>query len=163
MTPVGKEGRLDLSIGVEALVLPGATREDQLNPEPSDRLAGRSLADYRAIAQRNLFGLGGASDPLDQTFLTAVNYVDGLPEVWISSRCREKVVKLGSDGEPAAKAGEPGGTVKLRPGEGFRIGTFSGKVLRIEDDDVVLDSDGQRLLLAIGESLSQASALPPGW
>jgi hypothetical protein len=56
-----------------------------------------------------------------------------------------------------------GETVQKSIGETLEIGPFRGTILEIDDEDVILEIDGQRRLLAIGEPLSKASALPPGW
>ncbi len=165
LTPL-KEGRLDMTAEVEALVLPGADREDRLTTVPSDRLAGQRLEDYRVIAQRDLFGTGGLADPIEHTLLTAVSYVNGVPEAWFSVRSGDRLVKLSPGAAPSdalsADSEEPGETtLALGPGESFRVGHFTAKVLRIDEEDVILESEGRRLLLTIGESLAEAAVLPP--
>jgi len=165
LTPL-KEGRLEVAAEVEALVLPGADREDRLTTVQSDRLAGQRLEDYRVIAQRDLFGTGSLADPIEHTLLTAVSYVDGVPEAWFSVRSGQRLVKL-SPSEPAnegagADTDTPAETtVVLGPGESFRVGQFTAKVLRIDEEDVILESEGRRLLLTIGESIAEAAVLPP--
>jgi hypothetical protein len=143
ITPVQGADQLDLAISIEALVLASADRKDRLSTRRSERLAMGKLDDYQTIVQRNLFGVGGATDPTDYTYLTAVNYVDGQPEVWFTVRTSDTVLKL-------------------RKGETIDVGQFKGVVADISDADVVLESDGERWLLTIGESLAQAAALPPG-
>lgn len=142
ITPLQKGGQLDLSITIEALVLPGADRKDRLTAERSDRLAWTDLEDYRPIVNRNLFAVGGGLDPTDQTFLSAVNYVDGEPEAWFTLRDSDELLKL-------------------RKGNTLVVGQFSGKLVEIEGADVILESEDQRWLLTIGDNLTQAYALPP--
>ena len=109
----------------------------------SQRLASAALADYDPIVQRNLFGIGGSPDPTDHTYLTAVSSVDGEPQVWFTLRA----------------AGE---VLKLRKGDGLEVGQFSGTIAEIEGSDVVIEADdGERWLLTLGESLTDAYALPP--
>jgi hypothetical protein len=142
ITPLSNPGQLDLSLVIEALVLPLAEEKDQLSQSVSDRLAWEKFEDYAAIPRRNLFGSTGTSDPTDHAFVTAIQYVNGRPEVWLTLRTEDKVVKL-------------------KPGESFQVGQFAGKVIEIEGDDVVLEeADGQRWLVSFGESLAQAFALP---
>ena len=51
--------------------------------------------------------------------------------------------------------------VKLRPGQTLVIGQFQAEVVEIDEDDVILEADGERWLVAIGENLGEAFALPP--
>jgi hypothetical protein len=146
ITPITKKEQLDINLAIEALVLPGAERTDRLNEEPSDRLAFERLADYQPIVTRNLFGAGGAADPTDQTYLTGIHYVNGEPEAWFTLRNQ-------TDPDRAV--------VKLRRGQSLVIGQFQGQVTEIDDDDVILEADGERWLVALGENLGEAFALPP--
>ncbi len=141
-TPLGGSDQLDLTVSIEALVLPQADRKDHLASHRSDRLASPRLEDYQVIVQRNLFGATGGADISEFTFLTAVNYVDGQPEAWFSVRTNDTILKL-------------------RKGEGVEIGQFKASIAEITDADVILESDGERWLLTIGERLTQAAALPP--
>ncbi len=142
MTPIQRTGELDLSITVEAAALPGADRTDTLSQERGDRLASESLLAYAPFAQRNFFAVGGGFDPTDQTYLSAVNYVDGRPEAWFMLRGSDELRKL-------------------TLGDVLSIGQFTGMITEIDDADVVLESEGQRWLLTIGENLTDAYALPP--
>ena len=146
ITPITKKEQLDINLAIEALVLPGAERTERLNEETSDRLAFERLADYQPIVKRNLFGAGGAADPTDQTYLTGIHHVNGEPEAWFTLRNQ-------TDPERAV--------VKLRRGQSLVIGQFQGQVTEIADDDVVLEADGERWLVALGENLAEAFALPP--
>jgi len=143
ITPLQKSDQLDLSISIEAAVLATATRRDRLSTERSDRLASEPLEDYYPIARRNLFGFGGNPDATDYTYLTAVVHVDDELEAWFTLRATDEVLKL-------------------REGQNLSIGQFRGTVREIEASDVVLESEGERWLLTIGENLAQAFALPPG-
>lgn len=142
ITPLSSAGQLELSLVIEALVLPLTNEKEELSQATSDRLAYEKLDDYAVIPRRNLFGSTGISDPTDHAFLTAIQSVDGRPEAWFTLRTENKVVKL-------------------KPGEGFQVGLFAAKLVEIEGDDVVLESDGQRWLVSLGESLAEAFALPP--
>ena len=93
---------LKLSISIEALSLPGATRPDKLSSEPGKVLAAPSLEQYvKVIVGRNLFSpytpSGQAPRPVDSNppqfdlakyaYLTAsVIDVRGRPQVWLKSR-----------------------------------------------------------------------------
>jgi len=168
LTPLGNSEQLDLTISIETLVLPGAGPEldkdlaeedrqetiiadfQQRASRVSHRLASLklakytppTLADYQPIAQRNLFGVGSDPDPTDFAYLTFVNMVNGEPEVWFTLRATNK-------------------TLKLRQGDLLQIGTFSGTIAEIDGSDVILESEGERWLLTLGEKLTDAFALPP--
>lgn len=141
-TPLQGTEELDLSVAIEALALAQADRKDRLSNRVSDRLASAKFEDYQIIAQRNVFGVGATSDATQYTFLTSVNYVDGKPQAWFTVRTSDDVLRLGE-------------------GESLEIGSFKATVAGITDSDVVIESDGARWLLTIGESLTDAAALPP--
>ena len=146
ITPVGHTDLLDVSVSIETLALAGADRKEGLSGGKSTRLAYASPEDYEVIAQRNLFGASGPTDPTDHTFLTGINFVNGEPEAWFTLRIEEDPDKA---------------LLKLRTGSSLKIGQFNGTVVRIDEDDVVLESDGERWLVGIGASLAEAYALPP--
>jgi len=144
ITPIPNTNELELSLAIEALVLPGATRQEQLSKNPAKRLVGPAREDYEPILARNLFGDGGSSafDAADFAFLTAILDSNGLPEAWLTLRTTGEVLKL-------------------RQGDSFEVGQFRGNVAEILDQDIVVNSDDERWLITLGENLSQATALPP--
>jgi hypothetical protein len=138
---------LDLSLSIEALILPGADRTDRLSDEASSRLAFDALAEYGIIAKRNLFNVGKTNiDPAEQTFLTGVNRVDGVPEAWFTLRAEKDPRRT---------------VVKLRKGAAFEFGGLRGTILDISDNDVILDLGGAHWLMTVGENVAGAFALPP--
>jgi hypothetical protein len=142
-SPVPNTRQLDIVLTIDALILPDADRTDKLADGRSTRLASDRLADYHVIAQRNLFGDGGIGvDPADFTYLTGINGINELQEAWFTIRTTGEVLKL-------------------KVGQRFEVGDFQGMVAEIDERDVVIDSDGERWLLTLGEQLSQATALPP--
>jgi hypothetical protein len=143
MNPVPQSTDLDISLVIEALILPDADRNDRLSTERSTRLASEGLSDYRVLVERDFFGQGSAGEYDDADFaqLTAITDVDGLPEAWFKLQTSGQVVRLGE-------------------GEEFQIGQFRGVVAEIRSPDLVVSSDNQRWLLTLGENLSQATALP---
>ncbi len=146
INPLGRKGELNVALSIEALLLPGVVRKE-LSRERSRLLAFDRLEDYAVIAQRNFFGSSGTADPTDHTYLTAIQEVNGEAEAWFTLR---------AEGDPERAL------TKVRRGESLEIGQFRGTVLAIEGNDVILDADGQRWLVALGETLAQAFALPPG-
>lgn len=142
ITPVPRSDEFDLSVSIEALSLSSADRKDQLCSAVSERLVYEDFAGYEVIVQRNLFGIGGAVDVTEHTQLTGVTYDNGLPEAWFSLQATGETLKLGTGGR-------------------LEVGQFVGTITEIIDSDVIVESDGQRWLLTIGENLSEACALPP--
>lgn len=142
--PVPKTNELELTFSIDALVLRDADREDQLSKARSTRLAYENLADYQAIVARNVFGDGSTTDydPADFTVLTAVLDVNGLPEAWLTVQTTDQ-------------------RMRLQVGDSFEVGQFRGTVVEIDAPDVIIASDDERWLITLGESLAQATALPP--
>ena len=111
------------------------------------RLASNDLATYRVIANRNLLQTArGGIDRADFTFLTAILEIGGQTEVWFTLRTDDS-------------------RITARLGDLVQSGSFSGRLVEILDQDIVLERDGERgrerWLLTTGESLNQAFALPP--
>ncbi len=161
--------RFDIQLSVEALVLPGAKRQDSLSGAPSGRLALPDLAAYEsAIVKRNLFAEyvppppprppiverrpepprpapppKPSFDDAKYAKLTAILEQDGLPQVW---------VMLQTKGE----------TLRLFEGDDFRVGELKCRVLKIGLRDAEFDVGGKRMLATLGDSLREAVALPAG-
>ena len=142
ITPIAKTDELNLSFVIEALSLPDADRTDRLNDKQSDRLVSDDPEYYRVILDRNLFGIGGAPDVIEYVVLTRVTYVDDRPEATFASKTTDERFTVGVGGV-------------------LEIGSFRASVIEIEDADVIIESDGQRWLLTIGDRLTEAFALPP--
>jgi len=142
LTPVGRSDQLDVAMAIEALVLPGTENQDRLNESPADRLAWERPEDYAVIPQRNFFGATATTDAAEHTFVTAIYSESGRSEVWLTVRTEDRVLKL-------------------KPGEAFQIGLLAGQVVEVTGDEMVFECDGQRWLVSLGESLTQAFALPP--
>lgn len=141
LTPIGKTGNLDIAVTIEALALLGTERKEELSTQPVYRLNFPTLQDYALVAQRNFFGVGGEADESRKAFLTAVTRDGSQPEIWMTLRGQDKLLKL-------------------HKGSLFEIGPYSGVVVDILEDDMVFESDGERWILSIGESLAEAFALP---
>lgn len=155
--PPAQGNRLDLSMSIEALALgqtaAGDGSEDQQmvvdafrerSWRVADRLASDTLEEYDVIDRRNLFGMGtgGTADPMDHTYLTSISIVNGEPEVWLTMRTTNEVKK-----------------VPL--GEVFEIGPLVCTIADVYGQDVIIESDGERWLLSLGDKITDAHALPP--
>jgi hypothetical protein len=96
------------------------------------------------IVRRNLFALGGGFDPTDQTYLTSITVVDGVPEVWFTNRASDEVVKL-------------------RAGDRLELGPLTFHLAEVFGTDVIIEIDGERWLLSLGDKIIDSHALPPGF
>ena len=142
VTPIASGTRLSLSFSIDALVVDGCKRTDELATGEANVLASARLEDYRIIAQRNLLGGSSVAEVAELTELTAVMAVDGKPEAWFMNRMEDRLQKL-------------------QVGDRLQAGWFGGEVVEIVQDDVILGVDGQRYLLTRGDRLVDAEALPP--
>jgi len=107
------------------------------------RLAANDINAYQVIADRNLLRTArGGVDQADYAVLTMIFKEGDQREAWFSVRTDET-------------------TIKAKLGDSIHIGSFSGKIVEILDQDIVLERRGERWLLTIGESLNEAFALPP--
>jgi len=157
ITPIARSQLLDLSITIEALALTAKSGATDAGKSPetvfeqfrqrtwriSDRLASKSLKAYAPIVQRNLFSAGqGETDPTDFAYLTSITMTDGQPEVWFNLRATNE-------------------TVRLREGDTLEIGPLTFTIALVRGTDVILEADGERWLLTLGDKLTDAFALPP--
>jgi hypothetical protein len=87
-------------------------------------------------------GTGGTADPLDHTYVTSISMVNGEPVVWLTVRTTNE-------------------TKKVPLGEVFVIGPLVCTIAEVYGSDVIIESDGERWLLTLGDKLTDAHALPP--
>ncbi len=136
-------GRLGIFMQIEALAIAGVKGSNRLSTLTANKLAYGDFERYRLIVQRNIFGHGMA--PADAGLrLTAITFSDGMPQAWFN------IDSLAQ-------------TVRLTVGETLEVGHLLIKLAEVYELDAVLEVDGQRWLLSVGEALSQATALPPGF
>lgn len=137
LTPVGTTGQFDLSMSVEALIIPGTNRTS-LNKGESRLLASTNRRDYDIVARDNIFGIGiDARDPMKMTILSAVTYRNGEPTAWITEQIDDKVHKLPAGAE-------------------FETTAITGRVVTVTEESVVIESGAQLLKMDIGQSFADA-------
>ncbi|MCP4783475.1 MAG: hypothetical protein GY903_08425 [Fuerstiella sp.] len=137
LTPVGTTGQFDLSMSVEALIIPGA-RATSLNKGESTLLSSTNRRDYDVIAHDNIFGIGiDTKDPMKLTILSAVTYRNGEPTVWITEQIDDRVLKLPAGAE-------------------FETTAINGRVVTVTEESVVIESGEQLLKMDIGQSFADA-------
>lgn len=154
ITPLQRVQELDVALSIEALALIGAGKASPASQESvfeefrsrtwrvSQRLAFANLEDYQPIVERNLLGMGGSPDSSDFTFVTAINEVDGKPQVWFTIRSSDEVVKRSV-------------------GESLQVGSLELEIVEAFGSEVIVAVDGERWLLTLGDKITDAHALPP--
>jgi len=147
LSPIeGNSEQLTFSMTVNALALnpyPYAAKNQIPTTGNIPRLMSNNLATYQVIADRNLLQTAkGGIDRAEYTVLTAILDIGDQTEVWFSVRTDDSLIR--------AKLGDP-----------IQAGSFSGKIVEILDQDIVLERNGERWLLTTGERISEAFALPP--
>ncbi|MGD9855997.1 MAG: hypothetical protein AB7U20_13715, partial [Planctomycetaceae bacterium] len=143
LNPVGTSGQFDVALGIEALMVPGNKRAALNQETVSDYLASADLSAYDVISRRNIFGVGSMLlDPRRNTYVTAVTKSNGEPQVWFTLRTADEVRKL-------------------RQGDVISVDGFHGTIAEILARDVVIDAEGERWLLSVGDNLAEGFAVPP--
>ena len=149
LTPMeGDTGILTFSMTINVLAM-----NSQFNPYPVTnqlpggwyypRLSSGDLSAYHIIEERNLLQVAkGGIDRADFTRLTGLPQIGGQTEAWFSVQTDDT-------------------RIRAKLGDTIRSGSFIGRIVEIHEQDIVLDRDGARWLLTLGESLHQAFALPP--
>jgi hypothetical protein len=147
--PQPKGTDLELTMHVEAIILPGTERVDSLTTETVDVLALDSYDKYqKAITERNLFAeytppaVKPTGTPLDLAklaYVTNVGHgVDERPTAWIYERNANK-------------------TTYLFVGDEFQVAGLKGKVKAIDIDNrnVEIVIDGKPVTVSAGRSLGE--------
>lgn len=143
LNPVGASGQFDVALGIEALMVPGSKRTTLNQQTEPEHLASADLAEYDVISRRNIFGVGSTMlDPRRNTYVTAITRSNGEPQVWFTLRTEDEVRKL-------------------RQGDVIAVDGFEGTIAEILGRDVVIDAQGERWLLTVGDNLAEGFAVPP--
>jgi preprotein translocase subunit YajC len=138
LSPISVSGQFDISLSIETLLLPGITRK-KLNPGDSKLLAADDVREYDIIHRNNFFGIGiDTSDPMKTTLVTAITSVNGIPQAWITEQTRNLVTRVS-------------------PGDQFDTVALAGRVIEIHDQDIVIETSGEKLVLPIGKPFAEAT------
>ncbi|MEZ6061816.1 MAG: hypothetical protein R3C19_15830 [Planctomycetaceae bacterium] len=141
LMPVASSGQFDLSMSVEAVIIPGTQRQT-LTKAASGMMAFPSRSSYDVIARDNVFGVGlNQQDPMKLTILSAVTFRNGKPTAWITEQIDNRVHQLA-------------------PGTEFETPAMNGRVIDVDDRSVTIESGEQRLRMSIGQSFADAVAAP---
>ncbi len=140
LNPISSTGQFDISLGIETLLLPGRKGND-LNSAPSALLASAEFNDYASIAKNNIFGIGiDAADPMQHTMISGITFSNGNPQVWITEQLLDKVTQVGAGAE-------------------FDTVALSGRILEVHDQEVIVETSGERMRFPIGQPFSAARTI----
>lgn len=156
---------IQITAGIEALAMESAPRTDTLGTATGARLdEARGTELVAAIVKRNLFAPyvppppppppptavveappppppPPAFDAAKFTFLTSIVFVQSQPEAWFDVRPTNQLLKL-------------------KQGDAVEVGQFKGKLVRIGDREIEIESEGKRRVVALGKPLGLAVELP---
>ena len=137
LNPISNTGQFDISLSIETLLLPGR-KGNELNSASSTLLASAEFKDYAAIAKDNIFGIGiNSADPMQHTIVSGITFSDGKPQVWITEQLIGKVIQVDAGAE-------------------FNTVALSGRILEVHDQEVLIETAGDRMLFSIGQPFSAA-------
>lgn len=137
LNPIGATGLFDISLGIETLLLTGR-KGDTLNTAPSELLASKDFNHYKSIVKDNIFGIGiDNTDPMQHTIISAITFSNGSPLVWITEQLSSRTIQVGV-------------------GSDFDTVALSGRVIEVHDQDVIIETSGERKTFPIGKPFSQA-------
>ena len=132
-----------MSLGIETLLLPGRKSND-LNSGPSTLLASADFKEYAAIAKDNIFGIGiDNADPMQHTMVSGITFSNGKPQVWITEQLLDKVTQVDAGGD-------------------FDTVALSGRILEVHDQEVIVETSGERMRFSIGQPFSAAKPIVEG-
>jgi hypothetical protein len=154
--------KIEVSLDVEALSLPGADATDKLPEGDAKRLKLASLDEYKkTLSDRDLVNVyTPPRPPRDETtarreptappkfdeaedarFTAATGRTDAL-EAWINVRTT-------------------GETMHLAAGDPLKVGALDGKIVSVEPRSLVYESDGKKFRVALGDSLRKGKEVTP--
>jgi hypothetical protein len=154
--------KIEVSLDVEALSLPGAEATDKLPEGDSKRLKLASLDEYKkTLTERDLVSVYKPPQPprppvaersgppkppkfddADQAHFTAAVGTVGSLQAWINVRTT-------------------GETLHLAAGDALKVGLLEGKIVSIDNRSMVYETDGKKFRVALGESLRKGKELAP--
>jgi len=154
--------KIEVSLDVEALSLPGAEATEKLPEGESNRLKLASLDDYKKtlterdlvnvytpprpprppVAERSKPPAPPKFDEAEQAHFTAAVGPLGALEAWINVRTT-------------------GETLHLAAGDELKVGALAGKVVSIDNRSMVYETEGKQFRVALGESLRKGKELAP--
>ncbi|MCA9232463.1 MAG: hypothetical protein KDA57_17570 [Planctomycetales bacterium] len=153
LTPTKKGDILSISLSIDALSLQDCKRTDSLTERPSD-LKLPPLEEIRqAIVDRNIFAVyQPLVSPDDELLISEQDAV--------LAQARFTGMTYGQGGwQMAIRMEDSGDLLFFRTGDPIEIGRLSGQIAELEGRHAVLILKNQRVLVRLGQYLSQAQPL----
>lgn len=155
LKPIDNARKLDIAFGIEALTIPG-TKNMELVLSPNPRYEDIAWNDMKsAIAARNVFAPFSPTpegpqetepsqprrvDPTPYTYINAITWLNGKPQVWIHLRTEGK-------------------KHRLFEGEEFQIGRTRCIVRKIHDRSVEIEAGGALWAIKLGTSFADGEEI----
>ena len=169
--PLKDPKELKLTMVVEALALPNAPSGSLTERASSQRLALSTRDAYeKLIVSRNVFVPYTPPPPVRPPYKAPeVKAPPRIPTPPPPPRFDDSkfafltaILNEGDEAEVWVLVRTTGKLHKLHHGDSVEVGQFKGTITRIGKYDIEITTGGQRLLIALGNSLRDSAPLPPG-
>lgn len=157
LRPALQGGNLNVTVNVEALVMPSAARTSGMPEGTSKRLAAAEVDHYLTnIVARNPFA---PYKPPPKVELTEATKESDPPPFDESTQARLTGIVGGQQKQAWIKVLTTNENLRLLVGDEFKVGQLAGRVVEIHLRDMVIEVDGKRQILSVGDSLREAVAV----
>lgn len=159
LRPAGGASQLNVTISVEALILSGATREDELPSGTSEQLAQSSVEEYvKDIESRNLFAVYRPPRP-DPPPRTARRERPPPPEFDDAKFAFfSGTIKVNDRWQAWITVRTTGEVLRLYEGDELKVGLFDGHIVSISPRMIVVESGEEQLQVDLGDNLRDGKA-----
>ena len=158
LKPIDNAKKLELSLTIEALTIPG-TKNTELVLSSNPQYENISWDDMKtAIAGRNVFAPFSQApqeapkgdinpppprpvDPTAYTYINAITWLNGKPQVWINLRTEGK-------------------KYRLYEGDEFQVGRTRCTVRKIHDRSIEVETGGMLFAIRLGASFAEGEEIP---
>ena len=155
LRPALQGGNLNVTCNVEALVMPSAARTSGMPDGTSKRLAAAEVDHYlKNIVSRNPFVPYKPLPP--KVELTAAVEEATPPPFDESTQARLTGIVGGEHNQAWIKVLTTNENLRLLVGDEFKVGQLAGRVVEIHLRNMVIEVDGKRQILSVGDFLREA-------
>jgi hypothetical protein len=153
LRPAQQGGNLNVTLNVEALVMPTTSRASGMPDGASKRLAAAEVDHYlTTIVARNPFVPHKPLPP--KVELTAATEEPKPAPFDESSQAKlTGIVQAGAELQAWVKVLTTNENLRLTAGDELKVGALAGKVVEVRPRQMVIEVDGKRLVINLGKSL----------
>ncbi len=160
VTPEADGKTLEIRLTVEALVLPTADRTQGLPDSPPLPLAQPSDEYQAEIVGRNIFAVYQRPAPPPQQQTVVVKPTNTTPKFDDATQAYiTGIVEDNGELQVWLKVRTTGKKMRLRPGDDFKIGLMEGRVAQILPRRIVIESEGKRIQVRLGQNLREGQTV----